>query len=99
MRQRVQEPPAAAKRSAALQASTRRSIRRIEKLMALAAGGEGLTTGWEEGFLADVEQRLKTYGRAFADPEKGSLDLATSVKQSFKIRQIAGSMKRKLKGE
>ena len=44
---------------------------------------------WEGEFLGSVEGRLKTYGRAFGDPDKGSPGEALSVRQRRKLKQIA----------
>jgi hypothetical protein len=46
-------------------------------------------SAWEGEFLSDVAQRLKTYGRAFADPDKGAPGAALSALQGFKLRQIS----------
>jgi len=40
-----------------------------------------------------VEERLKTFGRAFADPEKGAPGQALSVRQRLKLKEIAGKAK------
>ncbi len=48
---------------------------------------EGLSE-WEAEFLGSVEERLKTYGSAFADPDKGQLSAPLSLRQGLKIRQI-----------
>jgi hypothetical protein len=44
---------------------------------------------WEDEFLGSVEERVRTYGRAFADPEKGAQGQALSALQALKLRQIA----------
>jgi hypothetical protein len=44
---------------------------------------------WEGEFLGSVETRVKTYGRAFGDPEKGAPGEALSALQSVKLREIA----------
>jgi len=43
---------------------------------------------WEGEFLNSVEARVKTYGRAFADPEKGARGQALSMRQSQKLKEI-----------
>jgi len=48
---------------------------------------------WEDEFLGDVEGRVKTYGRAFGDPEKGGAGEALSVLQHVKLREIAAKAK------
>ena len=50
---------------------------------------------WEGEFLTSVAQRVETYGRAFADPEKGARGQALSGNQAIKLKEIA----RKAKGE
>ncbi|QYF88339.1 hypothetical protein [Brevundimonas sp. PAMC22021] len=43
---------------------------------------------WEGEFLGSVEERLKTYGRAFGDPEKGAPGQALSAMQGRKLKEI-----------
>ena len=50
-------------------------------------------TAWEGEFLTEVGERVKTYGRAFADPEKGSPGQALSIRQAMKLRQITAKAK------
>ena len=44
---------------------------------------------WEDEFLGSVEDRVKTYGRAFGDPEKGGPGEALSLMQVIKLKEIA----------
>ena len=44
---------------------------------------------WEGEFLGSVAERLKTYGRAFGDPEKGAPGQALSALQAVKLKEIA----------
>jgi hypothetical protein len=44
---------------------------------------------WEGEFLGSVEDRLKTFGRAFGDPEKGAAGEALSMRQRGKLKEIA----------
>jgi hypothetical protein len=44
---------------------------------------------WEGEFLGSVEERVRTFGRAFADPEKGAPGQALSAMQSVKLKEIA----------
>jgi hypothetical protein len=44
---------------------------------------------WEGEFLTSVAQRVETYGRAFADPEKGARGQALSGNQAIKLKEIA----------
>ena len=48
---------------------------------------------WEGEFLGSVTDRLKTYGRAFGDPEKGGRDQALSVNQHIKLKEITAKAK------
>ena len=50
---------------------------------------------WEGEFLDSVAERVKTHGRAFADPEKGAPGQALSAMQGRKLKEIA----KKAKGE
>ncbi len=61
-----------------------------------AAVREGVDlTPWEDEFLGSVAERVKTYGRAFADAEKGDPNLPLSVLQAVKLKEIT----KKAKGE
>lgn len=67
----------------------RKALRRLRKAAELAARGEGPElSDWERAFLEEVEERIETYGSAFADPEKGNLDDPMSALQSQKLKEI-----------
>ena len=53
---------------------------------------------WEGEFLGSVSQRVATYGRAFADPEKGAPGQALSVRQGVKLKEIAAKAKANKRG-
>ena len=74
------DPREAAKR-AALNA-LRRAKRAADK-----AGVE--LSQWEGEFLESVTQRVKTYGRAFGDPDKGAPGTSLSVMQGVKLKEIS----------
>jgi hypothetical protein len=57
-------------------------------------GGVDLTD-WEGEFLGSVAERVTTYGRAFADPEKGAPGAALSARQGVKLKEIAAKAKGK----
>lgn len=79
-----------------LDATTKRMLRRIERMQrAAAAGADVLTTEWETEFMVDVGLRLQTFGRAFADPEKGDLSRPVSFRQAVKLGEIQRSLRRK----
>jgi hypothetical protein len=48
---------------------------------------------WEGEFLGSVEDRVKTFGRAFGDPEKGSPGTALSMLQAVKLKEIMAKAK------
>ena len=48
---------------------------------------------WEGEFLESVAERVRTYGRAFADPEKGGPGAPFSVLQAVKLKEIAAKAK------
>lgn len=50
---------------------------------------------WEEEFVTSLEQRLSTYGSAFADPDKGDLDQPLSRLQEMKLKEIEKKAKGK----
>jgi hypothetical protein len=43
---------------------------------------------WEGEFIDSVSERVKTHGRAFADPEKGAPGQALSAMQGRKLKEI-----------
>lgn len=43
---------------------------------------------WEGEFIDSVSERVKTHGRAFADPEKGAPGQAFSAMQGRKLKEI-----------
>lgn len=84
MRRKAPDPKAQAKRAAlnALKRARREAERAGVKL-----------SDWEGEFLGSVEDRLKTFGRAFGDPEKGAPGEALSLMQRIKLKEIAGKAK------
>ena len=44
---------------------------------------------WEGEFLESVTERVKTYGRAFGDPDKGAPGTPLSVLQGVKLKEIS----------
>ena len=79
MKRKPPDRRAAAKRAAL---SALRRARRA----ALKAGVD-LST-WEGEFLGSVEARVETFGRAFADPDKGAPGMALSGRQTVKLKEI-----------
>ena len=48
---------------------------------------------WEGEFLGSVTERIKTFGRAFADPDKGAAGAPLSVMQAVKLTEITAKAK------
>ena len=71
-----------------------KALRRVQKAAELS--GEKLSE-WEGEFLGSVEERVEKYGRAFRDPEKGGPGTSLSIRQSMKLKEIAGKAKGKKK--
>ena len=74
------------KQKAAAKRAALRAVRRARKT-AEVAGVE--LSEWEGEFLGGVEERVQTYGRAFADPDKGAPGQALSALQTRKLKEIA----------
>ena len=84
MKRSVPDRKAQAKRAAL------NALRRARR-MAERAGVK--LSDWEGEFLDSVGERVKTYGRAFGDPEKGAPGEALSALQAVKLKEIAGKAK------
>ena len=68
----------------------RKALRKLRKAAELAERGEGPPlSDWEQAFLEEVEERIETYGSAFADLQKGSKDEALSARQAGKLQEIS----------
>jgi hypothetical protein len=77
-------------RFAAARAAAKRAALNALKRTRRAAAKSGVELSeWEGEFLGSVEDRVKTYGRAFADPDKGSPGMAFSALQARKLKEIA----------
>lgn len=83
---RFEEQREAAKRAAL------NALRRARK--AAEKSGEKLSE-WEGEFLGSVEGRVEKYGRAFHDPDKGAPGTSLSIRQTVKLKEIAGKGKKK----
>jgi hypothetical protein len=75
-------------------AAGRAAINALRRARRTAARAGVDLTAWESEFLGSVESRVKTFGRAFGDPEKGAPGQALSTLQSAKVREIAAKAKR-----
>ena len=66
----------------------RAALNALRRARRKAARGGVALSAWEDEFLGSVEGRLKTYGRAFADPEKGARGESLSMLQRQKLKEI-----------
>jgi len=71
----------------------RQALNALRKARRIAAKGGVELSEWEGEFLGSVEERIKTYGRAFGDPEKGAPGQALSMMQTVKLKEITGKAK------
>ncbi|WP_429911718.1 hypothetical protein [Glycocaulis sp.] len=85
----------------------KKALRRLDRVRRALAEAEAdgdaeaarearaLLTEWEDEFLGSVEERLNTFGSAFTDPEKGSLDEPLSQLQAAKLKELEAKAKGK----
>jgi hypothetical protein len=64
------------------------ALKALRKAKKLADTSGVKLSDWEGEFLGSVEERLERYGRAFGDPEKGSLASSLSIRQTVKVKEI-----------
>lgn len=84
--------PSLADEKKALQKRTLRALERAKK----AAEDAGVELSeWENDFIDSVGARVKTYGRAFADPDKGAINGTLSLLQGVKLREIRRKVKKR----
>jgi hypothetical protein len=77
---------------AAAQRAVLNALRKAKR----AADRAGVTLSeWEDEFLGSVTERVKTFGRAFADPEKGDPRAPLSMMQAVKLKEITSKAKGK----
>ena len=78
----------------AQKAAAKRAALNALKRARRAADKAGVTLSeWEGEVLGSVADRVKTYGRAFGDPEKGAPGQALSAMQGRKLKEIAAKAK------
>jgi hypothetical protein len=71
----------------------RAALNALKRARRLAEKAGVKLSDWEGEFLGSVEDRVKTYGRAFGDPEKGAPGEALSALQTVKLKEIAAKAK------
>ncbi len=67
----------------------RAALRALKRTKATADKAGVALSDWECDFIDAVSERVATYGRAFADPEKGGAGSALSALQTRKLKEIA----------
>jgi hypothetical protein len=91
---RNKPPPTPAEARAKEKARIKRAaLRALKRTQALADKAGVKLSDWEGEFLGSVGERVTTYGRAFADPEKGAAGSALSALQTRKLKEIAAKAK------
>ena len=89
----MNKKPPISPREAARKAAQRAAIRALRRAK-LTAARKGIDLSeWEGEFLGSVEERVKTYGRAFADPDKGAPGTVLSAMQGRKLKEITAKAK------
>jgi hypothetical protein len=76
----------------------RAALSALKRAQRLAERAGVKLSDWEGEFLDSVSGRLKTYGRAFGDPEKGAPGEALSAMQHVKLKEITSKAKGEKKG-
>ena len=71
----------------------RAALKALKRTKAAAEQAGVKLSEWEGEFLDTVSERVTTYGRAFADPEKGAAGSALSALQTRKLKEIAAKAK------
>ena len=79
-------------------AAKRAALNALKRARRLADKAGVKLSDWEGEFLESVGERVKTYGRAFGDPEKGAPGEALSAMQTVKLKEIAAKAKGEKKG-
>lgn len=89
MRKKPPVSPLEARKAAAKRAA----LNALKRARRVADKAGVKLSDWEGEFLTEVADRVKTYGRAFGDPEKGSPGEALSALQTVKLKEIAAKAK------
>jgi hypothetical protein len=74
-------------------AAKRAALNALKRASGMADKAGVKLSDWEGEFLGSVADRVKTYGRAFGDPEKGAPGQALSAMQAVKLKEIAAKAK------
>jgi hypothetical protein len=82
-------PPTLSPYEAQRKAAQRAALNALKRARRTADKTGVKLSEWEGEFLDSVGERVKTYGRAFGDPEKGAPGQALSAMQGRKLKEIA----------
>jgi hypothetical protein len=85
---RTAPPSPADQRKAQQKVLQKATLRALAKARKAAESQNIPLSEWENDFIEGVTERIKTYGRAFADPDKGALNGTLSMRQGVKLREI-----------
>ena len=80
--------PAPSPFEAEREAARRKALNALKRAKRAADKAGIALSDWEGEFIEGVADRIKTYGRAFGDPEKGAPGQALSSMQGRKLREI-----------
>ncbi|HXL99229.1 MAG TPA: hypothetical protein VN932_04810 [Rhizomicrobium sp.] len=87
-----------AEQKAAERERAKRKALKVLRRTRIAAEKTGVALSeWEGEFLESVEGRVKIYGRAFHDPEKGAPSASLSMLQHVKLKEIGAKASGKKK--
>ena len=87
-----------AEQKAAERERAKRKALKVLRRTRVAAEQTGVKLSeWEGEFLESVEGRVKIYGRAFHDPEKGAPSASLSMMQHVKLKEIGAKASGKKK--
>jgi nucleotide-binding universal stress UspA family protein len=76
------------------EAAKRQALNALRKAKRAAERAGVELSDWEGEFLGSVEDRVRAFGRAFGDPEKGAPGQALSMLQTVKLKEIVGKAKK-----
>lgn len=76
------------------EALKKRTLKVLEKATREAAENGVILSEWEGDFIQSVSERVKTYGRAFADPDLGAHGGTLSLRQGLKLKEIRRKSKK-----
>jgi hypothetical protein len=80
-------------RDKAREATKRSALNALKRAKRAAEKAGVKLSEWEDEFIGSVSERIDKYGRAFADPEKGSPGQALSGNQAIKLKEIVAKAK------